>query len=182
MADFDTFILFAAEYTTLEAAEADYESVKDLYYELDLVDTFDAAVIQKHDDGKVKIVKKHEQPTRTGAWVGGGLGLAAGAVIALFPAAAIGAGLLATTAAGGAALGALAGHAVGGLERGDLKELGESLDTGDAGLIVVAAVDVEGRIEDMLKRADKITRKQMKADRKALEKEIEDAEKDAASS
>lgn len=182
MAEFDTFILFAAEYTTLEAAEADYESVKDLYYELDLVDTFDAAVIQKHDDGKVKIVKKHEQPTRTGAWVGGGLGLAAGAVIALFPAAAIGAGLLATTAAGGAALGALAGHAVGGLERGDLKELGESLDTGDAGLIVVAAVDVEGRIEDMLKRADKITRKQMKADRKALEKEIEDAEKDAGSS
>jgi uncharacterized membrane protein len=182
MAEFDTFILFAAEYTTLEAAEADYESVKDLYHELDLVDTFDAAVIQKHDDGKVKIVKKHEQPTRTGAWVGGGLGLAAGAVIALFPAAAIGAGLLATTTAGGAALGALAGHAVGGLERGDLKELGESLDTGDAGLIVVAAVDVEGRIEDMLKRADKITRKQMKADRKALEKEIKDAEKDAGAS
>ena len=56
MAEFDTFILYAAEYSSLEAAEADYETVKDLYYELDLVDTFDAAVIEKKDDGKVKIV------------------------------------------------------------------------------------------------------------------------------
>lgn len=182
MAEFDTFILFAAEYSSLEAAEADYETVKDLYYELDLVDTFDAAVVEKRADGKVKIVKKHEQPTRTGAWVGGGLGLAAGAIIALFPAAAIGGGLLAGTAAGGAALGALAGHAAGGLPRHDLKELGESLDNGDAGLVVVAAVDVEGRIEQAIKRADKMQKKQLKADRKELEKEIAEAEKEASGS
>jgi uncharacterized membrane protein len=182
MAEFDTFILFAAEYTDLAAAEADYETVKQLYYELDLVDTFDAAIVEKKDDGKVKIVKKHEQPTRTGAWVGGGLGLAAGAVIALFPAAAIGGGLLAGTTAGGAALGALAGHAAGGLPRHDLKELGEGLDAGDAGLIVVAAVDIEGRIDDAIKRSDKIIKKQMKADRKELEKEIKEAEKEASDS
>ena len=182
MSDYDTFILFAAEYGDLADAEADYETVKALYYDLDLVDTFDAAVIERNDDGKVKIVKKHEQPLRTGAWVGGGLGLAAGAVIALFPAAAIGGGLLAGTAAGGAALGALAGHAAGGLPRHDLKELGESLDNGDAGLIVVAAVDVEGRIDEAIKRADKLQKKQMKADRKELEKEIKEAEKEASDS
>ncbi|MFN7149313.1 MAG: hypothetical protein ACK4V6_07515 [Microthrixaceae bacterium] len=182
MAEFDTFILFAAEYSDLAAAEADYEAVKDLYYELGLVDTFDAAVVEKKDDGKVKIVKKHEQPTRTGAWVGGGLGLAAGAVIALFPAAAIGAGLLAGTTAGGAALGALAGHAAGGLPRHDLKELGDGLDAGDAGRVVVAAVDIEGRIDDAIKRSNKLMKKEMKADRKELEKEIKDAEKDASDS
>lgn len=179
MAGFDTFILFAAEYSDLAAAEADYATVKAIYYDLDLVDTFDAAVIEKRPDGKVKIVKKHEQPLRVGAWVGGGLGLAVGAAIALFPAAAIGGGLLAGTTAGGAALGALAGHAAGGLPRDDLKELGEALDAGDAGLIVVAAVDMQGRIEEAIKRSNKVIAKQIKADQKELEKDLRDAAKDS---
>lgn len=180
MSGFDTFILFAAEYSDLSAAEEDYETVKAIYYDLDLVDTFDAAVIEKRPDGKVKIVKKHEEPLRVGAWVGGGLGLAVGAAVALFPAAAIGAGLLAGTTAGGAALGALAGHAAGGLPRDDLKELGEALDTGDAGLIVVAAVDMQGRVDDAIKRANKLITKQIKADQKQLDRELKEAEKEAA--
>ena len=53
------------------------------------------------DDGKVKIVRKHETPTRVGGVLGGGVGLATGLVVALFPFAAIGGGLLAATAAGG---------------------------------------------------------------------------------
>ena len=62
--------------------------------------------------------------------LGGGVGLATGLVIALFPAAAIGGGLLAGTTAGGAVLGAVAGHAAAGMSRDDLKELGEELDAG----------------------------------------------------
>jgi hypothetical protein len=46
-------------------------------------------------NGKVKILEKHEQPTRKGGWRGAGIGLATGVAIALFPAAAIGGGLLA---------------------------------------------------------------------------------------
>jgi uncharacterized membrane protein len=181
MSNYDTFILYAAEYSNLADAEADYDAVKDLYYELGLVDTFDAAVIEKQDDGKVKIVKKHEQPTRKGGWVGAGLGLAAGATLLLFPAAAIGAGVLVGTTGGGAALGALAGHVARGISRHDLKEVGESLDTGDAGLIVVAAVDVEKRIDEVIKRANKIVQKQIKADRKELEAELKEAEKESDS-
>lgn len=49
-------------------------------------DDFDAAVVAKDDEGKVGIVKNHEQPTRHGAVRGLGWGLAAGAVAALFPA------------------------------------------------------------------------------------------------
>lgn len=66
--------------TQLEAdtADADYEAVKDLYVQNDLIDTYDAAVISRHADGKVKIVKKHEQPTRQGAWGGLGIGLVGG--------------------------------------------------------------------------------------------------------
>jgi hypothetical protein len=43
------------------------------------------------------------------------VGLATGLVIALFPFAWIGAGLLAATTAGGAVLGAVAGHAAAGM-------------------------------------------------------------------
>ena len=81
--------------------------------------------------GKVKIVKKHEtaRPGSAGC-SDGGVGLATGLVIALFPAAAIGGGLLLATGGGGAVLGAVAGHAAAGMSRGDLKELGEQLDKG----------------------------------------------------
>src|SRR5215207_4999839 len=56
--------------------------------------------------------------------------------VALFPFAAVGGGLLAGTTAGGAILGAVAGHAAAGMSRHDLKELGEHLDAGQAGLVV----------------------------------------------
>ncbi len=55
---------------------------------------YDAAVVDRKADGGVKIVKKHETPTRVGGVLGGGFGLATGLVIALFPAAAGGGGLL----------------------------------------------------------------------------------------
>jgi uncharacterized membrane protein len=170
----DTLIVFAASYDSLGAAEADFTAVRDLYVESGLIDTYDAAVITKDDAGKVKIVAKHEQPTRRGAWRGLGIGLVGGALVALFPAVGIGAGLLAG-AAGGAGLGALAGHVTAGLSRSDLKDLGELLDAGHSGLVVIAASDLGDRIEQALKRADKVTRKQLKADQKALEEEIDAA-------
>src|SRR5712691_3658735 len=81
----DTLFIAAASYSSVDEAEADYEAVKALYYEVKASDEFDAAVIAKNDEGKVDIVKKHEQPTRHGAAHGLGWGLAAGAVAALFP-------------------------------------------------------------------------------------------------
>jgi uncharacterized membrane protein len=117
----------------------------------------------------VKIVKKHETPTRVGGVLGGGVGLATGLVIVLFPAAAIGGGLLLATGAGGAVLGAVAGHAAAGMSRGDLKELGEALDKGQAGLIVVAIADTQSKVEAAMKRAEKIHAKELKADQKAIE-------------
>lgn len=178
MPEFDTFIAFAATYSAVDDALDDYEGIKAIYYETDLIDTFDAAVFEKNDEGKVKIVKKHEQPTRHGAWLGGGVGLATGLVVAIFPAVGIGAGILYGTGIG-AGLGALAGHAVGGMSRGDLKDLGETLDEGQAALVAVAATDLADRIEAAIRKADKVEKKQLKADEKALEKDLKDAEKQA---
>lgn len=172
MSNYVTMRAIAAAYDSVDAAEADYQVVKDLYYGLNLMDTFDAAVVVKNEKGKVKIVKKHEQPTRQGAWRGAGWGLAGGLVIALFPAAALSAGLLATSAGLGAMFGALAGHAVGGLSRSDLKDFGEVLDNGQAGLIVIAATDVGDRVAKALKSARKSMTKEIKVDEKELEKDL----------
>ena len=72
-------------YRDLESAEADYELVQDLHRTERLMDAYDAAVIHRRADGKVKITKKHETPTRVGGVLGGGAGLATGLVVALFP-------------------------------------------------------------------------------------------------
>jgi len=179
--DYDTYVMFAAVYSNVDAAEADYQSVKDLYYGTDMIDTFDATVIAKKDNGKVKIYKKHEQPTRHGGWVGAGWGLATGLGIALFPAAAIGGGLLAATTAAGAGIGAISGHVVGGMDRGDLKDLGSALDEGEAALIVAAASDVSSRVAAAITNADDVMEKQAKIDSDDLSAELDEAKKDADS-
>jgi uncharacterized membrane protein len=175
----DTFFAYSGVYADLDDALADYDAVKRLHTDAGLIDAYDAAVVERKNNGKVKIVKKHETPTRVGGVLGGGVGLATGLVIALFPAAAIGGGLLLGTTAGGALLGSVAGHAAAGMSRGDLKELGESLDAGQAGLVVVAVADTQAKIEAAMKHAKKVEAKQLKADQKQIES---DAEESAASS
>jgi len=172
----DTFVAFVGVYDNAGDAEADYQMVKDLHVEAGLFDSYDAAVIERRADGKVKITKKHETPTRVGGVLGGGVGLATGLVVALFPFAAIGGGLLAVTTGGGALLGALAGHAAAGMSRHDLKELGEHLDAGQAGLVVVGVADMGARIERAMKKAQKIETKQLKADTADIEADAKSAQ------
>lgn len=164
----DTLYVIAAAYADQDAAVADYEAVKELYRVVKSSHDFDAAVIAKDDEGKVHIVKKHEQPTRHGAAVGLGWGLAVGVTAALFPPAAIG---IVGAGAGGATIGAVAGHASGGMSRGDLKDLGETLDDGQAGLIVVYETNLADQIAATIKAANKMISKatDMEADRLAEE-------------
>ncbi|MEU7909081.1 hypothetical protein [Actinoplanes sp. NPDC049118] len=171
----DTFMVFVGVYPNVAAAEADYELVKDLHTEARLIDAYDAAVVERRTDGKTKIVKKHETPTRVGGVLGGGVGLATGLVVALFPFAAIGGGLLAATAAGGAVLGSVAGHAAAGMSRKDLKDLGEHLDEGQAGLVVVAVSDMGAKVERAMKRAAKVEARRLEADTAAIEQDAKNA-------
>jgi uncharacterized membrane protein len=167
----DTLIAFVGVYDDVADAEADYKLVHELHTEAGLIDAYDAAVIERREDGKTKIVKKHETPTRVGGVLGGGIGLATGLVVALFPFAAVGGGLLAGTTAGGAILGAVAGHAAAGMSRHDLKELGEQLDKGTAGLVVVAVSDMGAKVEAAMKRAEKLEQKELKADTEEIERD-----------
>ena len=172
----DTLLVVVGVYGSVDDAKADYELVGDLHTEAGLIDAYDAAVIERTDKGKTKIVKKHETPTRVGGVLGGGMGLATGLVVVLFPFAAVGGGLLAGTTAGGAILGAVAGHAAAGMSRHDLKELGEHLDAGQAGLVVVGVSDMGSKIEHAMKKAKKVEAKQLKADNAEIEADAKSAE------
>ncbi len=168
----DTFTLIAVQYALEEDAIADYEAVRAVYLDLDIIDTYDAAVVTKEPNGKVRIVKKVEEPARQGAVAGLAVGLAVGALVALFPAVALGAGL-AVGGAAGAALGATAGHVAAGMSRSDLKEIGELLDAGNSGLIIVAATDMEARVEAAIQRGKDIVKKQVQIDANGLKSEID---------
>jgi uncharacterized membrane protein len=172
----DTFIAYVGVYDNVSDADADYALVKDLHTKENLIDSYDAAVIQRRADGKVKITKKHETPTRVGGVLGGGVGLATGLVVVLFPIAAIGGGLIALTTAGGAVVGAVAGHAAAGMSRHDLKELGEHLDAGQAGLVVVGVSDMGSKIERAMKKAKKVEAKELKADTAQIEADAKSAQ------
>ena len=176
----DTLLVVVGVYGSVDDAKADYELVGDLHTEAGLIDAYDAAVIERTDKGKTKIVKKHETPTRVGGALGGGMGLATGLVVALFPFAAVGGGLLVGTTAGGAVLGAIAGHAAAGMSRHDLKELGEHLDEGTAGLVVVAVSDMGAKVERAMKRAEKVQQKQLEADMSELEADVSEIERSTA--
>ena len=162
MSEPDTLLVLAASYDNVAEAEADYEAVKALYYEIKTSHEFDAAVVARDEDGKIEVVKKHEQPTRHGAAHGLGWGLAIGAVCAILPGVAL-LGGLAVGAGAGAAIGAVTGHVRGGMDNSDLKGLGEVLDQGQAGLIVVYATNMADQVAANIKAVNRFVSKEIDA-------------------
>ena len=163
MSDQSFVYVLGASYDSVDAAEADYDAVRALYSELGASHTFDAAVISKNDDGKVKINKTFEEGTRFDAITGAAIGLAVGVVAALFPPIGIWAAL-AAGGVGGAAIGGVVGHLHSGLKRGDLKELGDVLDAGEAGLIVVYSADLGDQISTLVKAENRFVSEAIDAD------------------
>ena len=124
MSEKDTLIVLGAAYDSVSDAEVDYEAVKAMYANAGVGHDFDAAVLERGADGKIKVADKHEASTRHGAWEG----LALGAAAAILPGIGLGVGM-----AVGAGIGAVTGHIKGGMSDDDLKQLGTVLDKGQAG-------------------------------------------------
>jgi uncharacterized membrane protein len=148
----DTLYVMAAAYDDVDEALAAYKAIEGVWRHLSGSHDFDATVIARDEAGKVEIVRRHDEPTRHGSATGLNWGLAVGFVAALFPPVGI-LGALAVGAGSGAALGAVAGHASGALSRDDLKALGEVLDRGDAGVVVVYPPEMADRVRDSLSGA-----------------------------
>jgi uncharacterized membrane protein len=159
----DPIFLFVATYTSEGDARADYEALKELHA-AGLVGTYDAAIVTK-SEGKVH-VHKHEKPTQHGAWTGLGVGALVGI---LFPPSIIASGVV------GAAAGGLMGHLWRGMSRSDVKEIGELLDEGEAGLVVIGTSKVEEQVQKAVDRAQRRITKQLDADSAELEKHLSDA-------
>ena len=155
----DSVFLYLGVYPDTATAESDLEVVRELHSSK-VIGTYDAAVATKEADGTVQV---HRKTSKHAGWTG----VAAGAVVGLlFPPAIIG------TAIVGGAAGSVVGHFWRSLDRGDIKELGEMLDSGEAALIVVG----KDRLEDEFRRAglvaQKHIQKELKVDAKELDKDL----------
>jgi uncharacterized membrane protein len=160
MSDEPVFVYVAA-YDEEDDARADYEVLKELHA-AGVVGTYDAALITKDDEGEIH-VHKREKPTQHGAWTGVGVGALVGI---LFPPSILGSAVVAGAAGG------LMGHLWHGMSRGDMKDLGEALDDGDAALVIVGRSKLEETLDRELKRANRRIEKQIKADSKELDREL----------
>jgi uncharacterized membrane protein len=164
VASTDSTFIFVATYADEDACQADYQVVKDLHAS-GLVGSYDAAVVTKDDSGKVH-ENKDETATRHGAW----WGIAAGAAIGvLFPPAVLGA------AATGGVIGGVSGHLAKGMSRSQAKELGDFIEPGQAGLVVVGESKVKEAVQKAVTRDVKETAEDLGVDPKEIDKALQQA-------
>jgi uncharacterized membrane protein len=161
-----TFVLVAT-YPDEATAREDYQVVKDAHA-AGLVGSYDAAVVTKDASGKVH-ENKDETATRHGAWWGVAAGAALGVI---FPPSVLGA------AAVGGAVGGVSGHLARGMSRSDAKQLGDFIDPGQAGLVIVGESKVEDAIKRDVTRAEKQTAKELDVDPKDIDKALQETVKE----
>ena len=164
MATTDGTFIFVATYPDEAAAREDYQVVKELHAR-GLVGAYDAAVVTKDAKGKVH-ENKDETATRHGAWWGVAVGAAVGVI---FAPTVIGA------AAVGGVIGAVTGHIAKGMPRSTAKELGDFIEPGQAGLLVVGESKVEEAIQKAVTRAEKRIAHQLNVDPKDVDKMLQEA-------
>jgi hypothetical protein len=136
-------------------AVADHEAVKELYRAIRSSHDFDAAVIAKADDGKVRMVKKHEQP----------------------PVAALRSG------SGGAwrwASRPPSSHRSASGSPPPAARAREALDEGQVGLVVVYAFNLADRVDATMKAATRVVSKATDMAAEELVADLEKAEESAA--
>jgi uncharacterized membrane protein len=111
----DTLLAYVGVYDSVADAEADYQLIKDLHRDAGLIDAYDAAVVERREAGKTKIVKKHETPTQRGRCSGWRSRARDRSDRGAVSVRGRRWGLLAGTAVGGAILSAVAGQAAAGM-------------------------------------------------------------------
>ena len=167
MAKTDGIFILAATYPDKAAAQADYQVVKDLHAG-GLVGAYDAAVVTKDANGKVH-ENKDETATRHGAWWGVAVGAAVGVIFAptVIGAAAVGGVICAVTR-----------HLAKGMPRSTAKELGDFIDPGQAGLLIVGETKIQAVVQKAVTRAEKQIAHELNVDPKDVDKTLQQAVED----
>jgi uncharacterized membrane protein len=163
MSGSDSTFVLVATYPDEDLARDDYQVVKEAHG-AGLVGSYDAAVITKDISGKIH-ENKDETATRHGAW----WGIAAGAAVGvIFPPSVLGAAAL------GGVIGGVSGHLAKGMSRSDAKELGDFIDPGQAGLVVVGESKIEDAIKKAVTRAEKQTARELDVDPKRIDRTLQE--------
>ena len=146
----DGVVVYLGVYESADDARADFADFKEAYKE-GLLGMYDAGTVEKKPDGKIHLTK-WEKPTQAGVLAGATVGVIVGI---LFPPALIGEAVVIGTAGG------LTGHFWKGMSRGDVKELGEVLDSGQAALIFVGESKVDEAVQKLFKATEKKVAKEL---------------------
>ncbi len=144
MADKNYFV-YGGSYSSLAEAQADFDAVKTFHSD-HTIGSYEEAIFTKGADGKVDIVNTRTPRRSHGAeW-----GVATGALIGvLFPVTF----LIGTPLLTGAAGGAILANWSKSFGRDDIRKMGEALDQGQSGVVVVAEVNGDLPVEKLLSRA-----------------------------
>ncbi len=151
-------VVLVATYPNVEAAEADYKAVMALHKEGDLGHV-SAGIVTKDAEGKLKI-HRHNTTAKHLAWGG----FAVGALLAvlnpplatvMLAGSAITIGSAAATAGVTAGFGGLIGHFWHQIPKDDLRAMGDMLEAGEAGLVVVAVDKKAAELEAVVEKADR---------------------------
>ena len=156
-------VLAVATYNDRPGAEKDYHAVMSAKTEGEF-DHIAAAVLTKDADGQLEM-ERHDSTAKHGAWGGALLG---GALLVAAPiaapiaigASAVGVGAAAgvgggASAAGLAGAGGIAGHFWRNIPKAKIGEMGDLLESGESGLLVVAVNKQGSDIKPLLGNAVK---------------------------
>jgi uncharacterized membrane protein len=138
-----------ATYLNEAAAEQDYDAVRGMKHEGQL-DHLAIAMVVKDADGQLTI-DRHDSTAKHLAWGGGVLGAALTVVSA--PLGIVFLGPLAATTAVWAGAGGLVGHFWKNIPKDTVRRMGDLLEEGDVGLVIVAVNPQGADLEALLANA-----------------------------
>jgi uncharacterized membrane protein len=156
--------VFAGGYADVFAAMQDFQAMKEQHAERRLGD-YEAALVTREPGGKI-IISNVDSSRRAR---GGAVGALAGGVLGVaFPPSVI--GMAALAAAAGAGAENVRKH----LKRGDFKQLGELLEEGSSGIVIVADSVTDAAVDELLPQARRRMHTQAEADPAAIKAAVED--------
>jgi uncharacterized membrane protein len=166
---FDVIFLFSGVYHDQDEARADFGSFKELH-KMDFIGKYQAAIFEKTDEGKVKVLDTTSTTRASGAKWGTALGAVFGVI---FPPS------LLASAVVGAGAGAIIGNLSKGWFSGDIKAMADELEPGWTGIVLVAEATPDLGVEKLLKTAKKAQKQEITGDDKAeIQKALETDEVD----
>jgi len=145
---------YAGVYVDVDDAKVDFDVIKEAH-RTSWIGTYDAALFTKTPEGKVKVLNIDSTERTTGAKAGAIVG---GVLGAIFPPSIL------LSAGVGAAYGAAVGNVAKGFGKGDIKDVGERLNPGETGILLIADATFDAGAEKLMKKAKKFAKQVVAAE------------------